>query len=185
MSDSDHLTEADRAVPSATYRVQVRPDFPLPATAELADYLADLGVSHLYTAPLLAAVEDSPHGYDVVDHTQVNPQVGGDDGWQTLTGALACCPLHRVTLARAAMNALVSVTEKLSDPVPLATRVYSLPATLAPAVPLSCAVNPLTSAGTVVLLEAKITTSRKSPDAMLAGMVGVNVSLPPSPGWLL
>ena len=54
--------------PTGTYRVQVRPDFPLKATAELADYLADLGVSHLYTAPLLTATPGSQHGYDVVDH---------------------------------------------------------------------------------------------------------------------
>jgi len=52
-------------LPTGTYRVQVRPDFPLTATAELADYLADLGVSHLYTAPLLTAAPDSQHGYDV------------------------------------------------------------------------------------------------------------------------
>ena len=45
--------------PSGTYRVQVRPEFPLKATAELADYLADLGVSHLYTAPLLTATPGS------------------------------------------------------------------------------------------------------------------------------
>ena len=66
--------------PTGTYRVQVRPDFPLKATAELADYLADLGVSHLYTAPLLAATPGSEHGYDVVDHTQVNPALGGEEG---------------------------------------------------------------------------------------------------------
>ena len=41
--------------PSGTYRVQVRPGFPLAAAAELVDYLADLGISHLYTAPLLQA----------------------------------------------------------------------------------------------------------------------------------
>src|SRR5215213_7003062 len=66
--------------PTGTYRVQVRPDFPLTATAELADYLADLGVSHLYTAPILTATPGSEHGYDVVDHSRVNPAVGGEEG---------------------------------------------------------------------------------------------------------
>src|SRR5919202_7148650 len=74
--------------PTGTYRVQVRPDFPLKATAELADYLADLGVSHLYTAPLLAAAPGSQHGYDVVDHSRVNPELGGEDGRRQLKAAL-------------------------------------------------------------------------------------------------
>src|SRR5436305_6816415 len=74
--------------PSGTYRVQVRPDFPLPDTAALADYLADLGVSHLYTSPLLAAAPGSSHGYDVVDHTKVNPELGGEEGRRALKAAL-------------------------------------------------------------------------------------------------
>jgi (1->4)-alpha-D-glucan 1-alpha-D-glucosylmutase len=76
-------------LPTGTYRVQVRPDFPLKTTAELADYLADLGVSHLYTAPLLAATPGSEHGYDVVDHTQVSPALGGADGLRSLSAALS------------------------------------------------------------------------------------------------
>ncbi|MET0416437.1 MAG: malto-oligosyltrehalose synthase [Actinoplanes sp.] len=78
---------------SGTYRVQVRPDFPLPATAEIADYLADLGVSHLYTAPLLTSTPGSEHGYDVVDHTKVNPELGGEDGRLTLVRALEATDL--------------------------------------------------------------------------------------------
>ncbi|MCY1142123.1 malto-oligosyltrehalose synthase [Actinoplanes sp. Pm04-4] len=76
-------------LPTGTYRVQVRPEFPLKTTAELADYLADLGVSHLYTAPLLAATPGSEHGYDVVDHTQVSPALGGADGLRSLSAALS------------------------------------------------------------------------------------------------
>jgi (1->4)-alpha-D-glucan 1-alpha-D-glucosylmutase len=85
------LTEtgtSPHSAPSSTYRVQVRPDFPLKATAELADYLADLGVSHLYTAPLLTAIPGSEHGYDVVDHRRVNPELGGEDGRRELKAAL-------------------------------------------------------------------------------------------------
>ncbi|MCO8273060.1 malto-oligosyltrehalose synthase [Actinoplanes sp. TRM 88003] len=74
--------------PSGTYRVQVRPEFPLKTTAELSDYLADLGVSHLYTAPLLTATPGSEHGYDVVDHSQVNPALGGSNGLRDLSDAL-------------------------------------------------------------------------------------------------
>jgi (1->4)-alpha-D-glucan 1-alpha-D-glucosylmutase len=82
--------------PTGTYRVQVRPDFPLKATAELADYLADLGVSHLYTAPLLTATPGSPHGYDVVDHSKVNPELGGEEGRRQLVAALQAAGLGLV-----------------------------------------------------------------------------------------
>nr|BFE69469.1 hypothetical protein GCM10020092_027700 [Actinoplanes digitatis] len=82
--------------PSATYRVQVHPGFPLKDTAELVDYLADLGVSHLYTAPLLTAVPGSGHGYDVVDHGQVSPALGGEQGWLALKAALDAAGLGLV-----------------------------------------------------------------------------------------
>ncbi|SNY60391.1 malto-oligosyltrehalose synthase [Paractinoplanes atraurantiacus] len=82
--------------PSGTYRVQVRPDFPLSATADLADYLADLGVSHLYTAPLLTSTPGSEHGYDVVDHSKVNPAIGGWDGLRALSQALKNAGLNLV-----------------------------------------------------------------------------------------
>ncbi|GAB1693161.1 malto-oligosyltrehalose synthase [Krasilnikovia sp. M28-CT-15] len=82
--------------PTGTYRVQVRPDFDLKATAELADYLAELGVSHLYTAPLLTAAPGSEHGYDAVDHGRVNPQVGGEDGRLGLVAALRAAGLGLV-----------------------------------------------------------------------------------------
>ncbi|MEV4754899.1 malto-oligosyltrehalose synthase [Micromonospora sp. NPDC049559] len=81
---------AGRGVPvRATYRVQVRPGFDLDATAGLAEYLADLGVSHLYSAPLLTATPGSAHGYDVVDHRAVNPELGGEPARRRLVAALA------------------------------------------------------------------------------------------------
>ncbi|MEV6636158.1 malto-oligosyltrehalose synthase [Actinoplanes sp. NPDC051470] len=82
--------------PTGTYRVQVRPDFPLKATAELADYLADLGVSHLYTSPLLTAAPGSEHGYDVVDHSRVGPAIGGEEGRLALHKALEAAGLGLV-----------------------------------------------------------------------------------------
>ena len=83
-------------LPSGTYRVQVRPEFPLQAAAGLADYLADLGASHLYTAPLLAATPGSQHGYDVVDHSRVNPELGGAEGLRGLSRALRAAGLGLV-----------------------------------------------------------------------------------------
>ncbi|WP_433617293.1 malto-oligosyltrehalose synthase [Dactylosporangium sp. CA-139114] len=75
-------------VPTGTYRVQVRPDFGLDATAGLAGYLRALGASHLYSAPLLTATPGSPHGYDVVDPRTVNPQLGGAPALDRLVAAL-------------------------------------------------------------------------------------------------
>ncbi|MFC5925047.1 malto-oligosyltrehalose synthase [Micromonospora vulcania] len=80
----------------STYRVQVRPGFDLDATADLADYLAALGVSHLYSAPLLTATPGSAHGYDVVDHRNVNPELGGEAGRQRLLRALRTAGLGLV-----------------------------------------------------------------------------------------
>ncbi|PTA47306.1 malto-oligosyltrehalose synthase [Micromonospora sp. RP3T] len=82
--------------PRSTYRVQVRPGFDLDATAELTDYLAALGVTHLYTAPLLTATPGSQHGYDVVDHRAVNPELGGEAGRQRLVRALRAAGLGLV-----------------------------------------------------------------------------------------
>src|SRR5919199_699465 len=82
--------------PTGTYRVQVRPEFSLKATADLADYLADLGVSHLYTAPVLAAAPGSQHGYDVVDPSRVSPELGGEDGRRQLVAALQAAGLGLV-----------------------------------------------------------------------------------------
>jgi len=73
---------------TSTYRVQVRPDFDLDRTAELAPYLSALGVTHLYSAPLLAATPGSEHGYDVVDPTRTNPELGGRPGLERLAAAL-------------------------------------------------------------------------------------------------
>ncbi|NYF58716.1 malto-oligosyltrehalose synthase [Micromonospora purpureochromogenes] len=80
----------------STYRVQVRPGFDLDATAALAGYLADLGVTHLYSAPLLTATPGSAHGYDVVDHRAVNPELGGEAGRQRLVRALRAAGLGLV-----------------------------------------------------------------------------------------
>ncbi|QLQ35527.1 malto-oligosyltrehalose synthase [Micromonospora robiginosa] len=82
--------------PRSTYRVQVRPGFDLDATADLTDYLTALGVTHLYTAPLLTATPGSSHGYDVVDHRAVNPELGGEAGRQRLVRALRAAGLGLV-----------------------------------------------------------------------------------------
>ncbi|MBV9023645.1 MAG: malto-oligosyltrehalose synthase [Streptomycetaceae bacterium] len=70
--------------PTATYRLQLQPDFPFAAAAEVVPYLAALGVSHLHLSPVLEAVPGSAHGYDVVDHTRVRAELGGEEGLRAL-----------------------------------------------------------------------------------------------------
>jgi (1->4)-alpha-D-glucan 1-alpha-D-glucosylmutase len=74
------------AIPSSTYRLQLRPGFDLHAAAQVCDYLAALGVGAVYCSPLLTASAGSDHGYDVVDHDQIDPARGGAPGWFELLG---------------------------------------------------------------------------------------------------
>src|SRR5207302_6430518 len=73
----------------STYRIQLRAEFDFDAAAAIADYLAELGVSHLYCSPYLQAAAGSAHGYDVVDPTRVNEELGGEAGHERLCRALA------------------------------------------------------------------------------------------------
>src|SRR5688500_14054529 len=72
----------------ATYRVQVHAKFTLHDVRAIVPYLARLGNSHLYTSPILKARPGSTHGYDVADPTAVNPELGGEDAFRALVGAL-------------------------------------------------------------------------------------------------
>lgn len=77
----------ERRVPVSTYRLQVTADFDLAAAADLVDYVRDLGADWLYLSPVLQAEPGSQHGYDVVDHTHVDTERGGDAAMQALAGA--------------------------------------------------------------------------------------------------
>ena len=69
---------------TATYRLQLHAGFTFADAEQVVPYLADLGVTHLYLSPVLAAVPGSMHGYDVVDHSRVSPELGGQDGLESL-----------------------------------------------------------------------------------------------------
>ncbi len=78
----------DTPVPRATYRLQLNAAFPLGKAEALADYFDALGVSHLYLSPIFKARAGSPHGYDVVDPTVLNPELGGEEAFAALVDAL-------------------------------------------------------------------------------------------------
>jgi (1->4)-alpha-D-glucan 1-alpha-D-glucosylmutase len=74
--------------PRATMRLQLHAGFTFADAVRLVPYLADLGVSHLYASPILTARAGSMHGYDVVDPTRVNPELGGEAGLRDLVATL-------------------------------------------------------------------------------------------------
>jgi (1->4)-alpha-D-glucan 1-alpha-D-glucosylmutase len=73
---------------TSTLRLQFHKDFTLDDAVPLVPYFAALGISHVYASPLLKARPGSMHGYDVVDPTTVNPELGGEDALRRLVAAL-------------------------------------------------------------------------------------------------
>jgi (1->4)-alpha-D-glucan 1-alpha-D-glucosylmutase len=83
-----NMPEADSApIPRATYRLQFHKEFGFRDAAALAPYFARLGVSHIYASPYLKARPGSTHGYDIVDHGQLNPELGGETAFDEMVTA--------------------------------------------------------------------------------------------------
>jgi len=74
--------------PTATYRLQLSPQFGFDDAAKAVPYLAKLGISDVYLSPILQAAPGSSHGYDVVDHAKLNSELGGDAAYARLCAAL-------------------------------------------------------------------------------------------------
>lgn len=72
----------------ATMRLQLHRDFGFDAACAQIPYLHALGISHLYASPILTARSGSLHGYDVVDHDHINPELGGEEGLRRLVASL-------------------------------------------------------------------------------------------------
>ena len=82
MSDNNSAAQSTR--PESTYRLQFHAGFTFRDAAAIVPYLHDLGVTHLYASPYLKARPGSTHGYDVIDHSSLNPELGGEadyDAW--------------------------------------------------------------------------------------------------------
>lgn len=77
-----------RRLPTSTYRLQLHGGFTLTDAAGLVPYLDALGITDCYLSPIMSARPGSQHGYDVVDHTQINPELGGEDAYATFTAQL-------------------------------------------------------------------------------------------------
>ncbi|MBI4320342.1 MAG: malto-oligosyltrehalose synthase [Chloroflexi bacterium] len=79
---------AQRRVPSAVYRLQFNHELTFRDAQALVPYVHDLGISDCYASPLLKARPGSCHGYDICDHSQLNPEVGTDEEFEAFSSAL-------------------------------------------------------------------------------------------------
>jgi (1->4)-alpha-D-glucan 1-alpha-D-glucosylmutase len=75
-------------VPAATYRVQLNRFFTFQQAREQVEYLHRLGISDLYASPYFTANPESLHGYDVVNHNELNPQIGSRQDYDALVAEL-------------------------------------------------------------------------------------------------
>lgn len=89
MSSATASTGKSRVkIPRATYRLQFNQKFTFDDAAKIVPYLARLGISHVYASPILKARPGSMHGYDVVDHSQLNPELGTREDFDRLVRVL-------------------------------------------------------------------------------------------------
>lgn len=72
-------------LPFSTYRLQFNKGFGFAAARDIVPYLHDLGISDVYASPIFRAREESAHGYDVVDHNSINPELGTVDEMENLS----------------------------------------------------------------------------------------------------
>jgi (1->4)-alpha-D-glucan 1-alpha-D-glucosylmutase len=84
---TDDVEATRRTRPLSTYRLQLHSDFRFDDARAVVDYLDELGITHLYLSPVVASVSGSRHGYDVVDPTRVDPELGGREGLVALAAA--------------------------------------------------------------------------------------------------
>jgi (1->4)-alpha-D-glucan 1-alpha-D-glucosylmutase len=75
-------------IPLSTYRLQFSRDFTFAQAAEIVPYLAALGISHCYASPYLRARPGSTHGYDIIDHHHLNPEIGTPEEYERFVSAL-------------------------------------------------------------------------------------------------
>lgn len=75
-------------VPSSTYRIQLNQGFRFSDALRILDYLHDLGITDLYLSPVLASRKGSNHGYDVIDPTRIDPDLGSEEEFATLQAEL-------------------------------------------------------------------------------------------------
>jgi (1->4)-alpha-D-glucan 1-alpha-D-glucosylmutase len=85
-----------RRFPESTYRIQFHKNFRFQDALAIVDYLSALGITDLYASPYLKARPGSQHGYDISDHSQLNPEIGTEEDYLTLSRALRECGIGQI-----------------------------------------------------------------------------------------
>jgi len=75
-------------IPRATYRLQLNRDFTFAQAEAIVPYLSTIGISHCYVSPCLKARPGSLHGYDIVDHNSLNPEIGSPEEFDRFVATL-------------------------------------------------------------------------------------------------
>jgi (1->4)-alpha-D-glucan 1-alpha-D-glucosylmutase len=83
-------------LPESTYRLQFHAGFTFRDATAIVPYLADLGITHCYASPYLKARPGSTHGYDIVDHSVLNPEIGSPEDYEAFVAALRAHGLGHV-----------------------------------------------------------------------------------------
>jgi maltooligosyltrehalose synthase len=83
-------------IPLSTYRLQFNRELTFAQATELVPYLARLGISHCYASPFLRARPGSTHGYDIIDHNKLNPEIGSDEDFERFVEALHSCGMGQI-----------------------------------------------------------------------------------------
>ncbi len=88
MPAPEYFPLPDLRIPRATYRFQFNRSFTFSDATALVPYLQELGVSHVYCSPYLKARPGSTHGYDIIDHSALNPEIGSNEDFDQFCAAL-------------------------------------------------------------------------------------------------
>ncbi len=84
----DQVVRSEVRAPLSTYRLQLHAGFTFADTQAIVGYLTRLGIGDVYASPIFEARVGSTHGYDVARHDRLNPELGGEEGFESLSGAL-------------------------------------------------------------------------------------------------
>src|SRR5271155_5678689 len=85
----DRVVHTDARAPISTYRVQMHAQFTFADAQKILPYLKDLGIGDLYSSPIFEARPGSQHGYDIIRHDRLNPELGGEAGFLQLSAGLS------------------------------------------------------------------------------------------------
>lgn len=85
---TDRRAGKTASIPRSFYRLQLNHRFTFRHATEIVPYLSELGISHCYCSPCLMARPHSPHGYDIIDHSTLNPELGSREDFENFVAAL-------------------------------------------------------------------------------------------------